>query len=108
MSKTRTVVPALDPHWFVRVYRRTRRRTIPEGGPTPVVIPLDQRRSVYQEGKLVRKPTGYEQKKLKLRRPAAARAGLPAAIRVLKGPTDSSDEAKKGARSCRRTYQFVG
>jgi len=35
------------------------------------VIPLDRRRSVYQEGKLVRKPTGYEQKKLTLRRPAS-------------------------------------
>ena len=49
------------------------------------------------KGNLVRKVTGYEQKKLKPRSPAsgsrAARAELPAAIRAYQGPTDSSEEA---------------
>ncbi len=49
------------------------------------------------EGNLVRKATGYEQKKLKPRSPVsgsrAALAGLPAAIRAYQGPTDSSEEA---------------
>lgn len=49
------------------------------------------------EGNLIRKATGYDQKKLKPRYPAsgsrAARAELPAAIRAYQRPTDSSEEA---------------